>query len=355
MPKPQARACFFPRRFLYPSPHARASLGHATQPPSLLVRQSNGTISAERKGTRMAEAKNEATVVKCDTFDAFIQKVRSIKWLTGTIYRGHRDSTWTLASVWDRRLQRVVEAAKTLGVPPPRDMDKYFGPAGRTNRNNIRDMTLRSFLDSIKGLPGVNTDKMGIEDETKRNYTWAIGRHLGLATPLLDWSRSPLIAAFFACFDRLAICNPGFKEGLSPIGPGVQWCDKKNAATDSVAIWELGTPGTIFVDSEFEYLDCQGDNAYRQKAQSSLFTILIHAEHLDIESYLKSRDMAYYLTKFELPCSEVLEAIGTLELMNINYRTLFPDPEGAAVYANTVSMTSTCRLASGRRSELNAE
>ena len=66
----------------------------------------------------MAETKNEITVFTCDTLEDFIRKVRSLKWVTETIYRGHSDATWKLASVWDRRLEKIRESTQEVGLLP---------------------------------------------------------------------------------------------------------------------------------------------------------------------------------------------------------------------------------------------
>ncbi len=55
-----------------------------------------------------------------------------------------------------------------------------------------RDSYIREFEKASSGLRGV-TPKILNRDEW-----WALGRHYGLITPLLDWTEKPFIAAFFA-------------------------------------------------------------------------------------------------------------------------------------------------------------
>jgi len=120
-----------------------------------------------------------------------MQIVRARHYALSTIYRGQRDASWKLESMWDRRLDNTRQVGKELGGKDAkerlRDLDSYFGPSGRTNRNLFRDRSLSRFIESIKGLPGVGAERL----ERDWRFAWAIGRHHGLATPLLDWSHTP--------------------------------------------------------------------------------------------------------------------------------------------------------------------
>ena len=57
--------------------------------------------------------------------------------------------------------------------------------------------------------------------------------------------------------------------------------------------------------------------------------------HIDIESYLRSRNLAQFLFRYEIRAQEMGKALCDLDLMNIHESTLFPDLNGAAARANT--------------------
>lgn len=176
----------------------------------------------------------------------------------------------------------------------------------------------RQYACGLPGLPGSMTP----ED------WWILGRHHGLVTPLLDWSESPYIAAFFALNDYMESLNPGFKLGM-PTG-GITWGE------GSIAIWELvetegmenGEFSIIRPETEFSV------HSLRIRAQKSVFTKLTHNVHLDLESYLGSRDLISCLERYDIPGVEAAKALRDLELMNITFSDLFPDLGGAAARAN---------------------
>lgn len=94
------------------------------------------------------------------------------------IWRGHRCADWFLSSTLDRLFDRLMqETSHTSGVKP----DHSFLQAH-----------LKQFKYAVRGRRGSNPTK--IEDDD----WWALGQHQGLATPLLDWTTSPYVAAFFA-------------------------------------------------------------------------------------------------------------------------------------------------------------
>jgi hypothetical protein len=291
---------------------------------------------------------NAPNVIPCKTFDDFVANVRSTRWVCGTIYRGQRDSSWPLWSLWDRKLKKLrdgyldqderlpgvdVRAVEVLG--PERaglNLDTLFGPEGRENRNRFREIYLKDFRNCLHDLPDVPREHL--DDPLD---TWALGRHFGLNTPLLDWSRSPYVALFFACLDYAEHHNPGLREGLARC--------LNFMSSEPVAVWELAVSSSLEVRDEFCLVDRRVVRGHRQKAQQALFTLLTHETHLDLEAYLKERELARYLTRYELPGTEVGRALWNLRMMNITYAALFPDAEGAATEANmALALNSSLRF-----------
>ena len=286
----------------------------------------------------MSQEDKTTALICCTTFDDFAAKVRLVKWGVPRIFRGQRDPSWPLSSLWERLLKFYRDGFSLPGQKPyggehpERDLDRLFGPEGRINRNRFRDALLKQFRDSIRGLPGVSNDDLC--DDRK---VWALGRHVGLVTPLLDWTRSPHIAAFFACFDYTEFHNPGFKAGLRGAGGSINFMGTEKKSADPIIIWELALAPNMEVEGEFESFECNFTQPHRQKAQQSIFTFLTHHQYIDLESYLVSRDLQSYLTRYEIPGEEVGRVLWNLKLMNITYGSLFPDVEGAAIEANTAS------------------
>jgi hypothetical protein len=293
----------------------------------------------------MAEKTNEMRVIECKDFDDFTAKIRALRWGIPRIFRGQRSVEWPLASVWERRLKSYRDGYHAPGTDPfwgehrDRNLDDLFGPEGREVRNEYRDQFLEMFRELVRGLPGVDSEILKDEKQT-----WALGRHHGLVTPLLDWTRSPYVAIFFACFDYAEYHNPGWKSGIRGAGGFINFMGTSDKPAEPIAVWELALPENIELEGEFEIFTLRPDQAHRQKAQQGIFTMLTHSTSLDLVTYLNSRELAHYMTRYELPGQEVGRALWNLRLMNITYGTLFPDLEGAAIEANTNEALSVCKF-----------
>jgi hypothetical protein len=91
------------------------------------------------------------------------------------IWRGQRRSDWSISSSLDRLLQRL----NLLG-------------AGPEALERLSTEHLRSFAYAARGRRGLNPRKLDLKADA--NEWWALGQHFGLATPLVDWTRSPFAA-----------------------------------------------------------------------------------------------------------------------------------------------------------------
>lgn len=198
------------------------------------------------------------------------------------------------------------------------NVDESFSPGAR---DKFRDIYLQQFKHYAQGLPEVHS-----EGWTETDW-WIIGRHNGLITPLLDWTLSPFVAAFFAFWNRVEEENPGTLAGTP------KYYDA-GGGPKPVVIWELIECGNIQLPGEFEIIGHRVTSAHRQRAQQGMFTKLTHGTHLDLESYLIARKLTVYLRRYEIPGSEVYKALRDLDLMNIKFVTLFPDFFGAVRQAN---------------------
>lgn len=156
---------------------------------------------------------------------------------------------------------------------------------------------------------------------------WALARHFGLISPLLDWTRNPFVAAFFSFID---IAWSLLGEELS-----AQPRQERSKHPNAVAIWRLSRKPDPFAQGAFELIEADVGVESRQRAQSGLFTRLSDDRHFDVESYLRDHDRLGNLVRLDIPRKFVGGALQDLHDEGIHYGSLFPDFWGAAMYANS--------------------
>jgi hypothetical protein len=179
---------------------------------------------------------------------------------------------------------------------------------------------LETFKYSTRGRRGSNPSKLETENEW-----WAIGQHYGLNTPLLDWTRSPFVALFFA-FEKenkdshqnriIYAVNPSSCEDIS------EEIKAKHTGKDRPDIVEFFTP-------------LQDEN-YRLVNQNGLFSRCTLGKALD--KWISEKKSGYtgggIMLKILIPNKGREECLRTLNKMNINHLTLFPDLYGASNFSN---------------------
>ena len=262
-------------------------------------------------------------VTQCASWDEFIQALRvtSNKPLVQRAYRGHANPSWKLSSAWERLIDHHKHERKVIGDWPGFSPKELYGL--NVGEEQPDDNWLISFKKLVSTMP-----EMPDHTHWRKVDWWTFGRHFGLNTPLLDWSKSPFIAAFWAFTGRL------LSENIQPEITTIKYYNM--SSTKPVVVWEILACREL-ASQEFRFIDNVKYELHRQRAQSGLFSLLHDDEFTDLESYLTSRNLGCCLERYEIPCASVKDAsiaLSDLDRMNINYGTVFPDPEGAARQAN---------------------
>lgn len=217
------------------------------------------------------------------------------------IYRGQSNSAWLLEPSLDRLLKML----------PP-----------ETNHEKVIFRHLGAFIQAVRGRRGLNPPKIETEDDW-----WALGQHHGLATPLLDWTKSPFVAAFFA----YATVDPTTVEYVAIFALHVPSIRLKSDHLRLHYIAEEGKrPPGIFFISPFS------DENPRLINQAALFTRTPF--RTDLEFWVKTNFhdelKEAKIIKMLVPASERDMVLKALNRMNINHLSLFPDLTGASQFCN---------------------
>jgi hypothetical protein len=266
----------------------------------------------------------------------------------GIIWRGQSDAKWTLTP----SLKRCLNPSELLS--------KLDSTAAK-HQGSFRDLctsTKRELYDSL--VRSMGPCKITDSDE----QLWAFAQHHGASTPLLDWTRSPQVALFFALADHVL--------GIPPHSPkfeeSVQSASNSNITDDEdmVALWGLfpGVFETILEEQkaelptgtrspkcscEFSIIESVEPENKRAVSQQGLFTFFgsnhrsfgcqLHPNLAEIDVMLRKAknlaDRRSYpaLQKLLIPKRIAPTALTSLGRSNICYATLFPDEIGACMQA----------------------
>lgn len=198
-------------------------------------------------------------------------------------------------------------------------------------------------LDRIPGMKTLRNDTLGCLKEASRGRRgsappslsddewWALGQHHGLKTPLLDWTQSPFVAAFFAFLTER---NPkDLPKDRVVYGLAKQQVVKKSEEV------KKNEPGTLLTGTDtIEVVSPLVDDNMRLVNQSGLFTKSLGV-NIEIEDWVRKRfkgDNSAIMIKMNISEStgDRHSFLRFLNRMNINHLTLFPDLDGAAKYCN---------------------
>lgn len=120
----------------------------------------------------------------------------------GFVWRGQKSEAWPLQPSLERLFEQLkVDPASDGGETYRFEHMRRFKLAVR-GHVDPRDLEER-LLDPLASAKanseeGENTPLGPSFAEREENNWWALGQHYGLKTPLLDWSTSPFVAAYFA-------------------------------------------------------------------------------------------------------------------------------------------------------------
>lgn len=232
-----------------------------------------------------------------------------------------------------RRDTGVYRGASNAARPLLTSLDRLGGLDPAHTKVDLEEHILRNFIRYSR--PHL--------DETRPHNDWELliaAQHHGVPTRLLDWSYSPLVAAFFAT--RPDSDDRGHDRAVWRL----DWqCVHRHFELPELAL-QIQDLDAIFGEKQAHSLSPTRLFAARQHrsfacmieppslddriaAQSATFTLCSTARQ-SFDGFLEDQGLGSALTKFVIPAADVPRVRDQLDLVGIDERRLFPDLDGVA-------------------------
>lgn len=241
------------------------------------------------------------------------------------IYRGHRNATWKLESSLARELRRLD--AKAGWTARKEHLSRFcLAARGKTGLSKQTYEMLTKLAARVTD-PGSSTNlKELVNTYTIREEVeiWALAQHYHLATPLLDWSASPLTALYFA-FEET--------KGVDVDYAAVYLLHRRLVEEKTTELREIINAPFVDIFESFS------DENPRLIAQFGLFSIFTRVEQ-SIEEWVTSnfrnaKDRhTPVLIKFIIPTANGADCRSLLRAFGVNSATVYPDLLGVTKYCN---------------------
>ncbi|HYC51695.1 MAG TPA: FRG domain-containing protein [Gemmatimonadaceae bacterium] len=251
----------------------------------------------------------------------------------------------------------VHSLGEFVDVVTPREPDQQTGRRRDTGVYRGASNAMQPLLTSLDRLGGTRPPhtKADLEEHILRNFIrysrphldearphddWELliaAQHHGVPTRLLDWTYSPLVAAFFATrpadgdecdravwrLDWQAVHR---KFKLPSLALLTQDLDSTLGGNGKMTPWRL------FADKDAKAFACMIEPPSldsRIVAQAATFT-LCSCTKTSFDAFLEDEGLRDALTKFLIPRDAVPRVRDQLDLVGIDERRLFPDLDGVA-------------------------
>lgn len=185
----------------------------------------------------------------------------------------------------------------------------------RTERSDITRYI--SYMSELRKQIYAQTDKLfNLNDPEEYAALLSLAQHHGFPTPLLDWSKSPYVAAYFA---YSGLCETSKQTHVRIfIFDAINW--RNNTST----IQHLDSP--VLSITPIEVLPILNNRANPQQSVTTFSNVD------DIETFInfhEQRNNSTYLHIIELPVEEKNRALKDLYRMNVHAGSLFPGLDGS--------------------------